>query len=132
MMTTFRMVVFGRNSAYHPFGALPEGELRGWNERVRLIHRRCPVPFLTVLRSHGAHCSISSTTLNEIAKRALLAMAHPLRVLSIGETGSEAVAAELRQAGFEPFFRRVGTEEQLQASLAENWDIAISDFTVGD
>jgi len=59
-------------------------------------------------------------------------MAHPLRVLFIGETGAEAVGAELRQAQFEPFFRCIGTEAQLHASLAEDWDIAISDFTVGD
>src|SRR3954464_15017443 len=59
-------------------------------------------------------------------------MAHPLRVLFIGETGAEAVGAELRQAEFEPFFRCIGTEEQLHASLAENWDIAISDFTLGN
>src|SRR5437764_7243997 len=59
-------------------------------------------------------------------------MAHPLRVLLIGEPGAEAVGAELRQAEFEPFFGCIGTEEQLQAALAENWDIAISDFTVGD
>ena len=59
-------------------------------------------------------------------------MAHPLRVLFIGETGAEAVAAELREAGYEPSFEPVLTEERLQAALADSWDIAISDFTVGD
>src|SRR4051794_6811184 len=59
-------------------------------------------------------------------------MAQPLRVLFIGETGAEAVAAELRQGGFEPSFQCIVSEAQLQASLAEHWDIAISDFTVGN
>jgi two-component system cell cycle sensor histidine kinase/response regulator CckA len=59
-------------------------------------------------------------------------MAQSLRVLFIGETGAEAVEAELRQADFEPTFHCITHEAQLQASLAENWDIAISDFTAGD
>jgi two-component system, cell cycle sensor histidine kinase and response regulator CckA len=59
-------------------------------------------------------------------------MTQPIRVLFIGETGADAVAAELQQGGYEPSFQQVLTAEQLQAALAENWDIAISDFAVGD
>src|SRR4051812_8890158 len=59
-------------------------------------------------------------------------MTQALRVLFIGETGADAVAAELRQAGYEPSFESVLTEAQLQTSLGDNWDIAISDFTIGD
>jgi two-component system cell cycle sensor histidine kinase/response regulator CckA len=59
-------------------------------------------------------------------------MPQPLRVLFIGETGADAVSAELKAAGYEPSFVPVLTEAQLQASLTESWDIAISDFTVGD
>lgn len=57
-------------------------------------------------------------------------MAQPLRVLFIGDTGADAVAAELKQGGYEPSFVRVLTEEQLHAALSERWDIAISDFAV--
>src|SRR5947199_10651101 len=59
-------------------------------------------------------------------------MPQPLRVLFIGETGAEAVSAELQSAGYEPSFEPILTEAQLQASLAGDWDIAISDFSVGD
>src|SRR5436305_7986690 len=59
-------------------------------------------------------------------------MAQPLRVLFIGESGAEAISAELEQAGYEPSFERILTESQLQMALAESWDIAISDFSVGD
>jgi len=57
-------------------------------------------------------------------------MAQPLRVLFIGDAGADAVAAELREGGYEPVFERVPTEARLQAALAERWDIAISDFAL--
>src|SRR3982751_2274016 len=59
-------------------------------------------------------------------------MAQPLRVLFIGETGADAVTADLEQAGYSPSFGCIATEEQLQTALADSWDIAISDFTVGN
>jgi signal transduction histidine kinase len=55
-------------------------------------------------------------------------MAQPIRVLFIGETGADAVAAELRRGGYEPSSQQVQTDEQLHAALDEGWDIAISDF----
>jgi len=55
-------------------------------------------------------------------------MAQPIRVLFIGETGADAVAAELQRGGYEPSFQKVLTAEQLQTALSEPWDIAISDF----
>jgi signal transduction histidine kinase len=55
-------------------------------------------------------------------------MAQPIRVLFIGETGADAVAAELQRGGYEPSSHQVETAEQLQAALEERWDIAISDF----
>src|ERR1051325_724786 len=59
-------------------------------------------------------------------------MPQRLRVLFIGETGADAVAAELGAGGYEPSFERLGSEGQLQAALADKWDIAISEFAVGD
>jgi two-component system cell cycle sensor histidine kinase/response regulator CckA len=50
----------------------------------------------------------------------------------IGETGAEAVETELRQGGYEPSFECILAEAQLHAALPGNWDIAISDFAVGD
>ncbi|HEV3201976.1 MAG TPA: ATP-binding protein, partial [Bryobacteraceae bacterium] len=57
-------------------------------------------------------------------------MSLPLRVLFIGATGAEAVAAELRRGGYEPVFEHVGTKAQLHGALTGNWDIAICDFAV--
>jgi two-component system cell cycle sensor histidine kinase/response regulator CckA len=62
----------------------------------------------------------------------MLAMPQALRVLFIGDTGSDAVDTELRSGGYDPSFERALTETQLQAALSDPWDIAISDFTVGD
>ena len=55
-------------------------------------------------------------------------MAQPIRVLFIGETGADAVAAELQRGGYQPSFQQVSTAGQLQDALAGRWDIAISDF----
>jgi signal transduction histidine kinase len=52
--------------------------------------------------------------------------------LYIGEGGADAVETELRNGGYEPSLHRIVAEEQMQTALAEPWDVAISDFTVGD
>src|SRR5581483_6374277 len=59
-------------------------------------------------------------------------MAIPLRVLFIGDTGADAVSAELRRGGFEPTFHRISTAPELTEALNSTWEIAISDFAVGD
>ena len=59
-------------------------------------------------------------------------MPQPVRILFIGETGIEAIAAELRRGGWQPTFERVLSPVHLNVVLAEPWDIAISDFVVGD
>ena len=67
-------------------------------------------------------------------------MAEPLRVLYIADVGADAVAAELREGGYEPSFDRITSEEQLESVLAEGYgpgtqapyDIAISDFAAGN
>ena len=59
-------------------------------------------------------------------------MAIPLRVLFIGDSGAEAVSAELRRGGYEPTFRAISTAGELSEALAADWEIAISDFTAGD
>jgi signal transduction histidine kinase len=59
-------------------------------------------------------------------------MAQPLRILFIGLTGAELVRDELRQGGYDPFSEAAATRPQLEAALGRPWDIAISDFRVGD
>ncbi|HKE23113.1 MAG TPA: response regulator [Bryobacteraceae bacterium] len=59
-------------------------------------------------------------------------MAQPLRVLFIGERGVEEVAAELARGGFAPSVECVTTRTRLDTALASTWDIAISDFAVGN
>ena len=59
-------------------------------------------------------------------------MPEPLRVLYIGEAGAAAVRAELSRGGYSPTFEHVFGETQLLTALATRFDIAISDFTVGD
>src|SRR5580698_2811774 len=56
------------------------------------------------------------------------AMSRPLRVLFIGESGADAVAAELRVGGYDPTFEAVANCAQLREALRAPWDIAISDF----
>jgi signal transduction histidine kinase/ActR/RegA family two-component response regulator len=55
-------------------------------------------------------------------------MNHPLRVLMIGDASAEAIAAELREGGYEPLYRTVNHCAELHDALAEGWDIAIADF----
>ncbi len=59
-------------------------------------------------------------------------MSQPVRVLFIGESGAEAVLAELERGGYRPHLQRVTTALQLSEALGAGWDVAISDFTVGD
>jgi signal transduction histidine kinase len=59
-------------------------------------------------------------------------MSQPLRVLYIGDSGVNAVEAELRQGGFEPSFEKISNENQFQAALSGSWDFAIGDFTHGE
>jgi signal transduction histidine kinase len=59
-------------------------------------------------------------------------MPDSLRILLIGETGADAIAAELRRGGYDPAFERAATRQELDAALETGCDIAISDFTVGD
>jgi len=59
-------------------------------------------------------------------------MPDPLRILFIGETGADAIAAELSRGGYDPAFEVAVTREELNAALGTGCDIAISDFAVGD
>jgi signal transduction histidine kinase len=59
-------------------------------------------------------------------------MAIPLRVLFIGDSGAEAVSAELQRSGYEPVFHKVSTAHELIEALSGTWDVAISDMAVGD
>jgi two-component system, cell cycle sensor histidine kinase and response regulator CckA len=59
-------------------------------------------------------------------------MSQPVRVLFIGESGAEAVLAELERGAYRPHMQRVTTALQLSEALGSAWDVAISDFTVGD
>jgi two-component system, cell cycle sensor histidine kinase and response regulator CckA len=56
------------------------------------------------------------------------AMSTPLRVLFIGESGAEGVAAELRSGGYDPSFEMVAESSRVRDALSTPWDIAISDF----
>jgi len=55
-------------------------------------------------------------------------MSRPLRVLFIGESGSDAVAAELRVGGYEPVFETAADCSQVREKLRSALDIAICDF----
>ena len=59
-------------------------------------------------------------------------MAIPLRVLFISDSGAEAVSAELERGGYEPVFATISSAQELIEALASSWDVAISDFTIGD
>ena len=59
-------------------------------------------------------------------------MAIPLRVIFIGESGSDAIAAELRRGGYEPAFHPIASARQLIEALTTAWDVALSDFAVHD
>src|SRR5262245_23307607 len=51
-----------------------------------------------------------------------------LRVIFIGESGLDAVVAELQRGGYVPVIDRVGDGGQLREALASKPDVAISDF----
>jgi two-component system cell cycle sensor histidine kinase/response regulator CckA len=59
-------------------------------------------------------------------------MSQPVRVLFIGENGAEAVLAELERGGYQPHMRKITSRQELGEALGEGWDVAISDFAVGD
>jgi signal transduction histidine kinase len=59
-------------------------------------------------------------------------MNQPIAVLFIGDTGVESIGAELGRGGYQASFQRVGSSAELDGALTSHWDIAISDFTVGD
>jgi signal transduction histidine kinase len=59
-------------------------------------------------------------------------MPQPLRVLFIGESGADAVSTELQRLEYQPSMHRVLSEPELRVALGKVWDIAISDFSVGD
>ena len=58
-------------------------------------------------------------------------MSDPLRILLIGETAAEAIAAELRRGGYDPEFERAATREELNAAIEMGCDVAIADFGAG-
>src|SRR5690349_11121913 len=59
-------------------------------------------------------------------------MPQPLRVLFIGDHGADTVRFQLRTGGYEPALEIVKTQDEFERALSEPWDIAISDFNVGD
>src|SRR5690349_8290441 len=59
-------------------------------------------------------------------------MSNHLSVLFIGQSGAEAVEAELKQGGFEPTFRCVNKPEKLQEAIKAGCDIAICDAVTGE
>ena len=59
-------------------------------------------------------------------------MAVPLRVLFIGDHVTEAVSSELERGGYEPVTHKISTGQELLDALGNGWEVAISDFAVGD
>ena len=58
-------------------------------------------------------------------------MAHPLKLLFIGDSGADSVVAELERGDFAPVMERATNLMELETALAANPNIAISDFAVG-
>lgn len=58
-------------------------------------------------------------------------MGQGLRALVVGGVNAEAIAAELRDGGFEPVIHSVTDMQALDGALHEDWDIAIADFQSG-
>ncbi len=59
-------------------------------------------------------------------------MAIPLRVIFIGDSGADAVSAELKRGGYEPVFHKLTEAQELLEALEANWDVAIAEFAIGD
>src|SRR5690242_17671824 len=59
-------------------------------------------------------------------------MTVPLRVLFIGDHVAEAVSAELQRGSYEPVSHIISTGQELLGALGNNWELAISDFAIGD
>jgi two-component system cell cycle sensor histidine kinase/response regulator CckA len=53
-------------------------------------------------------------------------MSTPLRVLFIGQTGADAVLAEISSGGYKPSCETVTAPEDLRKALASSWDVAIA------
>ena len=58
-------------------------------------------------------------------------MPQALKLLFIGESGTDAIIAELQRGNYLPVVERATSLEELDKALASNPDIAISDFSVG-
>jgi len=59
-------------------------------------------------------------------------MGTPLRVLFVGANGTEGIVAELTRGGYDPACEYVAGPEELERALEGDWDLAISDYGVGD
>jgi two-component system cell cycle sensor histidine kinase/response regulator CckA len=59
-------------------------------------------------------------------------MSNRLSVLFIGQSGAEAIEAELKQGGFEPGFHCVNTVRELEEALKVGFDIAICECVAGE
>src|SRR5260370_38459933 len=57
-------------------------------------------------------------------------MVQPLELLFIGESGVDAVVAELRRGNYSPSIRCANNLAELESALTAHPDIAISDFSV--
>src|SRR5215510_1408831 len=55
----------------------------------------------------------------------------PLRVIFIGDSGLDAVLAELQRGGYTPEVERVADSDRLREVLVSKPDVAISDFAAG-
>jgi signal transduction histidine kinase/ActR/RegA family two-component response regulator len=58
-------------------------------------------------------------------------MATPLRVLFVGDSGVDAILAELRRGLFDPTYEQVTAPNRLIELLPANWDVAIADLGGG-
>jgi len=59
-------------------------------------------------------------------------MSIALHVIYVGDNGAGAVQAELARGGYRPTFRHVSSEAEMVQALESRFDIAVSDFSVGD
>jgi len=60
-------------------------------------------------------------------------MGIPLNVLIIEDSENDAllIVRELRRGGYDPYYERVQTAEEMEASLEkQSWDIVLSDYTM--
>jgi two-component system, cell cycle sensor histidine kinase and response regulator CckA len=55
-------------------------------------------------------------------------MAHPLRVLIVGDCDGPSVIAELRRGGFEPSVEHVHRRDEFEREISGDWALVISDI----